>query len=160
VGFDIYIQTPDGKCADGDENYFRFAWTQMPRTLDAMSNFGMLTELPLPVFPDLSAFGLEWKDLRPGVEHDPGTLNRIAEFRSAFLAARDASEREPNGIPRYKLDRNDGYLVTPAEITAALAAYEAHPQVAIAELPIGDPTWSRWIAFLRRAKTLGGLRTY
>jgi hypothetical protein len=157
VGYDIYIQTHDGKRAEGDGNYFRLGYFQMPRTLDAMRNFGMLEELALPSYPELSAYGLTREDF---IKPDAAAENRIAEFRSAYLAVKDASQAEPKGIPTYKLTYNDGFLVTIAEITAALTTYEAHPHVDIAEMPVGDPTWRNWIAFLRRARAHGGLRTH
>ncbi|WP_328434863.1 hypothetical protein [Streptomyces sp. NBC_00425] len=160
MGFDIYIQTPAGEPAEGDRNYFRFAYTAMPRTLDAMKNFGMLVELPIPSYPQLSAYGLAGVDLRPGTKYDESTTNRVAEFRTAYQAVKDASETVPTGIPRYKLAYNDGFLVTVAEITAALTTYDAHPGVAIAEMPVGDPVWGHWITFLRRAQAHGGLRTH
>ncbi|MFI5800944.1 hypothetical protein [Streptomyces sp. NPDC051677] len=160
MGNDIYIQTSDGKRAEGGGNYFRFAFTALPRTLDAMKNFGMLVELPVPSYPELSAYGLAGVDLRPGTKYDGSTTNRVAEFRTAYQAVKDASETVPTGIPRYKIDSNDGFLVTVAEITAALTTYDAHPSVAIAEMPVGDPTWGIWIAFLRHAQAHGGLRTH
>ncbi|MCX5328105.1 hypothetical protein [Streptomyces sp. NBC_00140] len=160
MGNDVYIQTSGGKRAEGDGNYFRFAFTALPRTLDAMKNFGMLVELPVPPYPELSAYGLAGVDLRPGTKYDQSTANRVAEFRTAYQAVKDASETMPTGIPRYKIDSNDGFLVTVAEITAALATYDAHPGVAIAEMPVGDPTWRTWIAFLRHAQAQGGLRTH
>ncbi|MFH9246716.1 hypothetical protein ACH4LK_14950 [Streptomyces lydicus] len=158
MGYDIYIQTPDGKPAEGDENYFRIAWTAMPRTLGAMSNFGMLAELPVPSYPTLSAYGLERGDFQPGTQPDQATANRIAEYRAAYQAVKDAAESEPTGIPAYKLMYNDGFLVTVAELSAAVTTYEAHPHVDIAEMR--DPTWRYWMAFLRRAKTHGGFRTH
>ncbi|QYX80284.1 hypothetical protein [Streptomyces akebiae] len=160
MGNDVYIQTYDGKRAEGSGTYFRFAFTALPRTLDAMKNFGMLVELPVPPYPELSAYGLAGVDLRPGTKYDASTTNRVAEFRTAYQAVKDASETVPTGIPRYKIDSNDGFLVTVAEITAALTTYDAHPGVAIAEMPVGDPTWPSWIAFLRHAQAHGGLRTY
>ncbi|UNO42178.1 hypothetical protein [Streptomyces sp. MST-110588] len=160
MGYDIYIQTTDGKPADGDENYFRFAWTAMPRILDAMNDFGMLVELPVPSYPELSAYGLTEEDLKPGTQPDHATATRIAEYRAAYLAVKDASESEPKGIPAYKLRYDDGFLVTVAEITAALTIYEAQPHVGIAEMPVGDHTWRLWVNFLRRAKERGGLRTH
>ncbi|MFM9493656.1 hypothetical protein ACKI1Q_08460 [Streptomyces galilaeus] len=160
MGYDIYIQTPDGKPAEGDGHYFRIAYTAMPRILDAMNNFGMLVELPVPSYPGLSTYGLTREDFQPGIKPDLSTASRIAEFRTAYQAVKDASETEATGIPRYKLAYNDGFLVTVAEITAALATYGAHPGVAIAEMPVGDPTWGNWITFLRRAQVHGGLRTH
>ncbi|MER6204639.1 hypothetical protein [Streptomyces sp. NPDC001642] len=160
MGYDIYIQTSDGKPAEGDQNYFRFAHTAMPRALDAMNNFGMLVELPIPSYPQLTEYGLEGVTHRPGTKLDESTANRIAEYRAAYQAVKDASETAPTGIPGYKLRWNEGFLVTVAEITVALTAYDAHPSVAIAEMPVGDPVWGHWIAFLRRAQAHGGLRTH
>ncbi|MGM9465359.1 hypothetical protein [Streptomyces murinus] len=160
MGYDIYIQTADGKPAEGEENYFRFAWTALPRTLDAMTNFGMLAELPVPAVPTLSAYGLAAENFQPGTEPDQAMASRIAEFRSAYQAVLDAAEPKPIGIPSYKLQINGGFLTTVAEISAALTAYEAHPHVDIAEMPMGDPTWRAWTAFLRRARTYGGFRVY
>lgn len=160
MGYDIYIQTADGRRADGDGNYFRFELIARLRALGTMSNFGMLAELPYPAVPLPSAYGLTEDDLKAGVRHALDKANFVAEYRSAYRAVMDAAEAEPTGIPTYKLAYNDGALVTPAEITAALTAYEAHPNVDVSETPLGDPTWPHWIAFLRRAKEQGGLRTH
>lgn len=156
----MYIQSLDGTLAEGDENCFAFAWTALPRTLDAMNNFGMLAELPVPSAPALSAYGLAVEDFQRGAQPDQATANRIAEYRAAYQAVLDGAEAEPTGIPTFKLANNDGFLVTVAEISAAMSAYEAHPHVDIAEMPVGDPTWGRWTAFLRRAQTHSGFRTY
>lgn len=158
--YDIYIQTLGGGVIEGDGKYFHFDWTTMRRTLDAMDNFGMLVDLPIPSLPQLRSYGLANEDFLPGVEVDTSTRNRIAEYSSAYQAFKDASQTEPKGIPRYKIEYNHGFLVTVAEITAALITYEAHPHVAIAEMPVGDLTWPRWVDFLRRARQHGGLRTY
>ncbi|MEU2558415.1 hypothetical protein ABZ626_03570 [Streptomyces longispororuber] len=161
MGYDIYIQTADGKQPlQGDEKYFHFAYTAMPRTLDAMHNFGMLIELPVPDQPKLSDFGLTGKDLQPGTDPSPEVQARIDAFRAAYFAVKDVAQPEPKGIPAYKLRYNDGFLTTVGEITAALATYEAHPHVAMAEMPVGDLTWPRWVAFLRRARAHGGFRTH
>lgn len=156
----MYIQSLDGALAEGDENCFVFAWTALPRTLDAMNNFGMLAELPYPSLPAPSAYGLTVEDLRRETQPDQATANRIAEYRAAYHAVIDGAEAEPTGIPSFKLANNDGFLVSVAEISAALTAYEAHPHADIAEMPVGDPTWGRWTAFLRRAQTHSGFRTY
>ncbi|MDF9813045.1 hypothetical protein [Streptomyces sp. SPB162] len=160
MGFQMYVQNLDGTLAEGNENCFHFGWFAMPRTLDAMNNFGMLTELPVPSAPALSAYGLAVENFQRGVQPDQATANRIAEYRAAYQAVLDAAEAEPTGIPTFKLANNDGFLVTVAEISAALTAYEAHPHVDIAEMPVGDPTWGRWTAFLRHAQTHSGFRTY
>ncbi|MFE9553133.1 hypothetical protein ACFYOD_06575 [Streptomyces sp. NPDC006703] len=160
MGYDIYILNPDDTYAEGDDNYFRFAYTAMPRTLDTMHNFGMLVELPIPEAPSLEAYGLSVEQLKPDYRADTATAKRLAEYRAAGLALLRAAPSRPAGITSYKLRYNEGFVVTPAEITAALAAYEAHPHAAMTELPVGDQTWSRWVSFLRRASERGGFRTH
>ncbi|MFE7129317.1 hypothetical protein ACFVIM_00460 [Streptomyces sp. NPDC057638] len=161
MGYDIFIQTTDGRRATEEcVNYFHVPYFDMPRHLDAMNNFGMLVDLAFPTPPGPSAYGLSPEHFQPGYRADLAVASRVAEFRSAYQSFLDAAEPQPTGIPRYKLTHHEGFLTTAAEITAALTAYEAHPHAAVAEIPIGDQTWPRWIAFLRRAKEHGGLRTH
>ncbi|MFJ4684689.1 hypothetical protein [Streptomyces sp. NPDC088789] len=158
MGYDIYIQTPDGKPVAGDENYFRIGYFAMPRFLRTMNDCGMLTELPVPTGPTLSEHGLTVENFEPGTQPDQATADRIAAFRAAYQAVMDAAEPKPRGIPSYKLQFNDGFLTTVAEIRAAMAAYDDHPHEDLAASD--DPMWRSWTAFLRRAQTHGGLRTY
>ncbi|MEU4166160.1 hypothetical protein AB0F46_04640 [Streptomyces sp. NPDC026665] len=160
MGYDIYIQGGDGKLLAGDENSFRFGYFRMPEVVALMGHFGMVVERPLPSAPPLSAYGLTQQDFKSGAQPDPATANHIAEYRAACQAVRDAAESVPTGIPAYKLRYNDGFLTTGAEIRAALAAYDAHPQADLGEVLLDDPRWPRWTAFLRRAQTHGGFRIY
>lgn len=129
MGFNIYIQSSDGRPLPEPDNSYRLNVFAMSKVLDAMESFGMVYEAPIP-------------------------------DDAAQHAAQDASHPEPTGIPEYKLSHSCALLITVAEITAALDRYDAHPGVAMAEAPLGDPTWRDWIAFLRRAKAHGGLRTH
>ncbi|MFI9149452.1 hypothetical protein [Streptomyces sp. NPDC053367] len=158
MGFDIYLQANGERLAEGEPTYLGLTTSQMARITDAMKNFGMLVELSPPVYPTLATYGLSRADFHPDVRHDPATTNRIAEYRAAYQAVKEAADPHPRGIPSYKVAFSAGYLITPAEITAALTTYEAHPHVDIAEMPVGDPTWRNWVAFLRRAQAHGGLR--
>ncbi|MGW6393292.1 hypothetical protein ACWFR1_22925 [Streptomyces sp. NPDC055103] len=160
MGYDIYIQGRDGKPLPGSENYQRFSFFDMPSVLDAMFSFGMTTEVALPTFPPLADFGLTREDFRNRTESDPKVKERIAAYDAAYRATLDIAEPEPAGIPECKLKYNDGFLVTVAEIAAALNRYDAHPGVDNAESPVGDPSWRNWTALLRRARTYGGLRTH
>ncbi|WP_435970254.1 hypothetical protein [Streptomyces sp. Qhu_M48] len=160
MGYDIYIQGRDGKSLLGPENYIRFTYFQMPGVLDAMDNFGMTVEVAEPTYPKLADFQLSREDFGIERESHPEVKERIDAFRDAYQAVKDAADEEPTAIPRYKLAFNAGFLVTVPELAAALRSYEAHPSVDIAEMPLGDPTWRTWTAFLRRAKTYGGLRTH
>ncbi|MGW2860961.1 hypothetical protein [Streptomyces sp. NPDC001205] len=159
MGYDIYILNADKSYAVGDDHYFRIAYTAMPRMLDTMHRFGMLVELPLPETPALKAYGLSAEQFVPGYRADTATAQRLSEYRAAVLAILNAAPSQPAGIAAYKLRYNDGFVVTPAEITTALAAYEAHPHATVSELPVGDQTWPHWVSFLRRAAERGGFRT-
>ncbi|MFE4305624.1 hypothetical protein [Streptomyces sp. NPDC056891] len=159
MGYDIYVQSPDGKRLFGPENYCRLTSLDMSKVLDAMEHFGMIYEAPAPAFPALADFQLTG-NLANGAESDPETQERAAAYIAAYRAVENAADPEPAGIPEYKLEYSGAFLITVAEITAALACYDAHPGVEMAEAPMGAPTWRNWIAFLRRAKTYGGLRTH
>ncbi|XUM00299.1 hypothetical protein ACQ86F_25650 [Streptomyces venezuelae ATCC 10712] len=159
MGYDIYVLDREAKLISGPENYFRIGYFQMPSFLDAMGNFGMITQAPLPT-PKAADFQLTPEDFLHTAENAPEVADRRAAYRAAFEAALEMADPEPTGIPAYKLKYNDGFRITVAEITAALDRYDAHPGVEAAELPLGDPSWREWTAFLRRAKTYGGLRVH
>ncbi|KAB1989821.1 hypothetical protein [Streptomyces triticiradicis] len=160
MGYDIYIQGGDGKLLAGDENSFRFGYFRMPQVVALMEHFGMVVERPLPSAPALSAYGLTEQDFKSGAQPAQATINRIAEYRAAHQAVMDTAESAPTGIPTYKLRYNDGFLTTAAEIRAALAAYDAHPQADLGEVLLDDSRWPRWTAFLRRAQMHCGFRIY
>lgn len=103
-------------------------------------------------------------------------IHGMSRYRQAMAAMRMLDTRrapagcttewtpdKPTGIPVDKLCSNDGWLVTPAEIRAALASYgtldprdEAH---ILDECQVADPEyWGRWIDYLRRAADRGGFR--
>ena len=68
-------------------------------------------------------------------------------------------------IPSHKFDTNDGWIVTPAEILAALAAYDARPdrdEHVLARLGGADRKayWDTWIAYLRRAVDRDGFEVW
>jgi hypothetical protein len=85
------------------------------------------------------------------------------------LTAHLAWHPEPaSGIAVHKLGSNDGWLVTPQEIEAALAAYRTHSADQVKTLLAselgdeGDCTsyWIEWIAYLERAKARGGFKVH
>jgi len=67
------------------------------------------------------------------------------------------------GIPDFKLNDEQDWLVTPREIGCALRAYTEHPapERAIERLlgPEALPPWRRWLAYLELASGHGGFRT-
>ncbi|MQY11478.1 hypothetical protein SRB5_15970 [Streptomyces sp. RB5] len=163
MGHQMYIQTADGQVASGTGNTFYFThWATLALTVETMARFGMVTELPCPSVPEMSSYGLTVQDLEfpSRTLPDPEIVRRLTEFQSAYQTVLDTAEATPDGIPSYKLVNEVGFLVTTAEISAALASYEGHPDANNAERPGSDPTWRIWVAFLRHARTQGGFRAY
>ncbi|GHO60047.1 hypothetical protein KSB_85220 [Ktedonobacter robiniae] len=70
----------------------------------------------------------------------------------------DVQAEIPTGIPAYKFGSNDGWLVTPDELSAALAAYDAC--IADGVEPPAFTWWGDWINYLRRAASHGGFRVW
>lgn len=166
-----------------DVNYFRLNISGMGRYCDIMSSFrndyfGMLKDCdpgPFPVKPD----DLTWDDVNAthpeyGAEDyadhlaamTPETLARAKEHRAAIEAHLRAHDADTPGMAIHKLyGSNDGWLVTPGEIKAALKVYDETPDdkrdAILAEHGLVDDKlayWQSWIAFLRRAANHGGFR--
>ncbi|MXM66103.1 hypothetical protein GR925_22290 [Streptomyces sp. HUCO-GS316] len=81
------------------------------------------------------------------------------EQREAHLAWHP---KPPFGIALHKLGSNDGWLVTPEEITAALESYRTHSGDEV-KVIVGDKEldyWLKWIAYLERAQRHGGFRVH
>ncbi|MFJ4791718.1 hypothetical protein [Kitasatospora purpeofusca] len=117
----------------------------------AMDGLGMIQDLNIL---DLArvAFHRAFPGLLPS---GPGP----ASVQAAMDALRAVGAATPSGIPRHKLATAESWLITPAEITAALAAYhraEPDRRAAVAER---IDQWTTWIAFLHTAADHGGLRT-
>lgn len=142
--------------AVADRSYFRLNVRGMSRCCNLMAELGMLTTQEAPAFPRTREFGLEdWPE-------DPDEPKNDAE--RSFLAACEAVcafEPQPVlGIPVGKFGTNDGWLVTPAQIAAALEAHrdapEAHKQPLVGDIE----WWPDWIAFLEYAQGRGGFRVH
>jgi hypothetical protein len=74
----------------------------------------------------------------------------------------DAEPQPVLGIPRHKFSSNDGWLVTPAQIAAALDIYRSRTaeEVAAVMEPKDRDIWGKWIDFLDYAKDRGGFRVW
>jgi hypothetical protein len=147
-------------------SYFRLNIWGMGECRELMIKFGMLTDEPGTAFPTLDAYELiEFPD---DPEHFEGRaraeiIKNQTDAERAYLAAikatTDADEGGP-GIPAYKFSSNDGWLVTPRQIDAALALYRAAPDDDKKSAAAEHPWWPEWIAFLAHAKGRGGFRVY
>ena len=74
---------------------------------------------------------------------------------AADLRWRSQTAPGKNGIPAFKLQSNDRWLVTAREIDEALAAYVKVPaaqQVSVES----DPKWVSWLRWLATARERGG----
>lgn len=160
MGYDFYIVGKDRAIrGTGPRDNLNLSALQGASVLDTMAHFGMTVEKDRPHWPTLEAYGLQPAHLSDTADLTEEQQRAKAAFVAAYQGVREAADDQPEGIPAYKLRFCDSFWTTPDEIAAALARYEAHPRYDCAELPFGDQTWSRFLAFLRAAQTAGGLRT-
>lgn len=144
MGYDMYIRDRQPNASD-DDCYFRLNVWGMGAARELMDDAGMLCWPP----HDSS----EWDQLPPYDDGDPD-----GEGGPEYCAAADkllaAHNGECPGIPGHKFCSNDGWIVTPPEIRAALAAERKNP-------PADPPEWwSEWIDYLRRAEQRGGFEVH
>lgn len=140
---------------------FRLNIWGMSRCCELMDRLGMLTSENAPRFPSPSEYNLdEWPEDPADYEGEERAAAEAADNGRRFLAAVQAvTDYEPQpvrGIPAVKFSTNDGWLVTPAQCEAALAAYEAAPAAVRGAVEAEATWWPRWIAFLSYAKDRGG----
>lgn len=156
-------------------SYFRLNIHGMGAYRTIMHELGMLaTDYQTATFPELPE-GVTWEDIEAAEEDaNPSAADGlpIKAAAAVFVKELDAHlswhpEHTP-GIAVHKLGSNDGWLVTPQEIEAALAAYRTHSADEVksrlaSELGgEGDTTsyWIEWIAFLERAKARDGFKVH
>ncbi|MBY8881370.1 hypothetical protein [Actinacidiphila acidipaludis] len=149
------IEHPEGA---GDPD-FRFNISSMASAKAAMDRLGMIEHGLVPPMPDREDFGLTYHEacVLEGEQLPPAVI----AFRAAVQSAFDWQTDDPAGIPEHKLGHtNDGWLVTPAEIHAALAVLEGQP----ASAKVGtfaekySESWAEWCDYLTRAAAHGGFR--
>lgn len=150
-----------------DRSYFRLNIWGMSRCRDLMARLGMLTDEDAPNFPTLDEFGLTDYPEDPADYDGEARAKAEKELTDAgrrFIeAVKAALAFEPvpvRGIPIGKFCSNDGWLVTPAQCGAALAAWRAQPAAVRAHVEGEAEWWGRWIAYLTYAKDRGGFRVY
>jgi len=115
--------------------YFRLNIWGMGTAREVMHQLGML---------DVESWHADFPEWSEGADEDA--------HAAACRRVTDAQARlEPTGIPVYKLGTNDGWLVTPDEVRAALAKWDAHQ-----ERPAGLPEWfGDWVEWLRSCRIAG-----
>ena len=176
MGYDMY--------AVEDNAYFRYNIGGMRGARDLMDRFGMLDHRDHAAWPQPEDFGFDPKDpqafdavLRAFLSGDyeaddelelpEGMSEESYDGARGFVDVQEAiveGELEPvQGIPAYKLGSNDGWLVTPSEIAASLACFEAARTVdpTSALVPAGESPddelgyFLTFIDFLRHSQAEG-----
>lgn len=125
--------------------YFRLNIFGMERYRAAMAELGMLDSLTRGPRQN------DW---------DQASLGSEARQEKAYEKLRTRTAEHPTGLPRYKFGSNDGWLITPEEIKAALARYERPGAGFFAAHEIDEDYWDEWIHFLEQAVERGGFRVY
>ncbi|MGN6403539.1 hypothetical protein [Sinomonas sp.] len=131
-------------------SHFRLNAWGMSACSDAMQELGM------EHWPSVSGDEVmkwpAWDDSLPDDEADEKYERESAPIRTYH------SPDEPPTIPGHKLGSNDGWHVTPDEIRAALAAWDARPAEISKETREITETqwWANWIDYLRRSLDQGG----
>jgi hypothetical protein len=148
--------------------YFRLNMWGMGLWVERMAEFGMVVDSKYKQedWPTAEQFGLTWEQVE--AETYDANYERCRPTSPAVIAyvdARDAFLRErftdQPGIPVHKFGSNDGWVVTPEEIKAAL---KVAPEAVLVE-DSGGPDgarkplerWLPWLEFLRGAAAHGGM---
>ncbi|MGO1230651.1 hypothetical protein [Glutamicibacter arilaitensis] len=132
-----------------DPSYFRLNIGGMGLYMQTMLELGMAHASAAPK--------IEWPSY-PDDEDD-------AEAMDAFWALKDERTgqhltTDPT-IPSHKLyGTNDGWHVTPAEIRAALNAWDSRPSSETVNEITQTEYWGKWIDYLRLAADSGGFRVH
>jgi hypothetical protein len=149
--------------------YFRLNIFGMSRCLDIMAEAGMVVDSQSPKpWPELETYGLSYADYEAEVydvdyNRRPPTSPAVIAYqdvRDAHLRDRGGAERP--GMPIHKFGSNNGWIVTPDEIRAALrvapegATYKDEQTGEVKPLP----WWIRWCEFLRGGVQHGGIEVH
>lgn len=168
MGYDMYIEnTPEGPPSGDDAGYFCLNIWRMGRYLDHMSHLGMLvTGYSRPSWPE-KPDSVEWDDVsavRYPDDHDgqQPVKPEAVTFAKTIETHLAWHPDELSGIAVHKFGSNDGWLVTPEEITGALESYRTHSgdKVKAMVSTEGLDRWLQWIGFLESAHRHGGFRVH
>ncbi len=154
MGSQFFIETDHDSY---EEEYYSQSAGGMVVLLTMLREFGMLTDREEPHRPYLAEFDLKVEDfdgpMREG-KVKPEKAEAFAAAQQAVQDRLDGYDPATTGIPRYKVAYNEGFLIAPAEIAAALAAYDSHPAEQRREAEQSN-FWAEWIAFLRKGASAG-----
>ncbi|MFD4258207.1 hypothetical protein ACFWR9_11400 [Streptomyces sp. NPDC058534] len=163
MGYDMYIaNVPEGE----DSGYFRLNIWGMSRYAQIMEQLGMIaTDYPLAAWPEKPDC-IDWEDVSAvrypeDYEGDMPVKPEAVAYAKTIDEHRAWHPDPPFGIALHKFGTNDGWLVTPEEIAAALESYRTHSAEEVKALLGGNVDhWLKWIAYLERAQRQGGFRVH
>ncbi|MFG3133712.1 hypothetical protein ACGFZU_39200 [Streptomyces tendae] len=142
-------------------HFYLTTWA-MSECRAVMDHFGMLVAAQPPDRPAPETYGAAPGEavLAPMGDAAPVQVQR---YRKALEERLSWAPPQPEGIAAHKLGGDEGWTVTPGEIHAALAAYEASratDPALLSEVIEDADWWPGWIDYLKHAARHGGFRTY
>lgn len=144
-----------------EHSYFRLNVWGMGEARAAMCRLRMVLDVGHAEFPTHEQYGVTDEMSQYDAEYNELPREDLAPQLRALLEhcdrVTDSQAESPIGIPIYKLGSNDGWLVTPDEIAAALTQYDRATLDDLDAVPDGD-WWPKWIEYLRYAMKHGGFR--
>ncbi|MCX3059581.1 hypothetical protein [Streptomyces beihaiensis] len=168
MGYDMYIEnTPDDAVEGEDTSYFRLNIWGMSQYREIMHQLGMVTmDYQKPNFPE-KPDSIDWEDVS-AIRYPEDYESQQPVKPEAVTFAKTIDEHlawhpnPPFGIALHKFASNDGWLVTPEEIAAALETYRTHSGDEVEVIVGADRLdyWLEWIAYLERARQRGGFRVH
>jgi hypothetical protein len=132
---------------------------QMTDAISAMEQVGMTRQVPVPPFPQPHSYGAtseEYDGWRDASGH--GESTQPSPELAIYLDVVDQhlqANYDAQVIPRHKLWTNDGWLITPDELDAALPQA---PATALDRRQRPIPWWQQWLTYLDVARGHGGIR--
>jgi hypothetical protein len=138
---------------------FHLSNRQMIDATMVMERAGMARQVPTPPFPRPVHYGAsdeEYDAYQDAV--DRGQVVQPSPALAAYLDALDHHQRanyDAEVIPLHKLQTNDGWLVTPGELAAALPHA---PTAALDRRQRPIPWWNQWLDYLEVSCGHGGFR--
>lgn len=194
MGYDMYWHKAPERAEDvgifDDPAYFRLNIWGMGRVRRAMAELGMVYVAAgdEDEFPNLASYGLtqaeyeaieyhaeSWADEELKAAYAKVTEGQKAaheQYEKAVETHLSAHPRGGSGIPVHKLGSNDGWIVTPEEISQALTVYypwrekhgKEHEELVLQFLEATDPDWLKvwndWIEWMDKARQYEGFRVH
>jgi hypothetical protein len=131
---------------------------QMGDAITVMEHTGMARQVSVPAFPQPTAYGVSSEEYDAWLDAvDRGQPVQPSPELAAYLDARDRhlqANYDAQVIPRHKLWTNDGWLITPDELDAALPHA---PETALDRRQRPIPWWAQWLDYLDTARGHGGV---